>query len=161
MNENAAAPEQGHSDRSTWLVGGVLGIVLVVVAVAAIVIVGAREDKEYAAGSPEAAFQAYVRAWDAGDTDAAWAMLTDEAQVRGSRSDFRAANSWRENQAQRIWIDQRQGTDERAVLHLTIESIHDEGLFGSGRDQDESRVTMVREDGDWKIATPLVGYYPW
>jgi hypothetical protein len=133
MNDNAATTEPRGGGRSAWLAGGIVAIVLVVVAVAAILILDTREDTEYLPGSPEAAFQAYALAWDVGDTDVAWAALTTEAQDRVSRYDFREANSWREEEAQRIWIDSRSGSDDRVVLHLTIETIYDDGLFGSGR----------------------------
>jgi|GEM_PF-2047608 len=161
MNDSAVATEPQGGGRSAWLVGGIVALVLVLVAVAAIFLVNDQQDAEYAVGSPEAAFQDYARAWDSGDTDAAWAALTIRAQERVSEHEFRDANAWQAREAQRIWIDDRSGTDERVVLHLSIEHIYDGGLFGSDGDTEDARVTLVLEDGVWKIDTPLVGYYRW
>lgn len=161
MNENAEAPEPTGGGRSTWLAGGIVAIVLVIVAAATLVLAAGREDASYPPDSPEAAFQGYARAWDAGDTEGAWDMLTTTAQGRVSKFEFRDANSWRGEEQQRLWIHDRSGTDERVVLHVTIETTGGGLLFGSGDWEETARVTMVREDGDWKIDTPLVGYYRW
>jgi len=161
MDTNTTATEPRGGSRSIWLAGAIVAIVLALVAAAALIVSGDREDAVYPPDSPEAAFQGYAQAWDEGDTDTAWSVLTSSAQGRVSRRDFREANTWRDEEGYRIWIDDRSGTDERAVLHLTIETIYDAGLIGSGRYEESSRVTMVREDGEWKIDTPLVGYHRW
>ena len=161
MNDNAVVTEPQGGGRSIWLVGAIVAIVLVVVAAAAIFVVNDQQDAEYAAGSPEAAFQAYARAWGSGDTDTAWAALTTRAQERLSEHEFRHVNVWQGDEARRVWIDERTGTDERAVLHLSIETIYDGGLFGSDRYTEDARVTLVLEEGEWKIDTPLVGYEQW
>ena len=35
------------------------------------------------------------------------------------------------------------------------------GLLRPERYREDMRIRMVREDGTWKIDTPLVGYHPW
>lgn len=161
MNDNAEATEPQGSGRSIWLIGGIVAIVLVVVALVTFVLVNERGDTEYPSGSPEAAFQDYARAWESGDTDAAWAALTVGAQGRLSQYEFREANHWRGDEAQRIWIDERIDTDGRAVLHLSVETIYSGGLLGSDRYREDTRVTLVFDDDEWKIDTPLVGYNRW
>jgi hypothetical protein len=161
MNGNAASTEPAGGGRTTWLVGAIVAIVLVVVAAAAILIVDERGDAGYPPDSPEAAFQAYAHAWDEGDTESAWDMFTPAAQGRVSHFEFRDANRWREDEVQRIWIDDRSGTDERVTLRLTVETVYRGGLFGSDRWQDTSVVTLVDTDDGWKIDTPLVGYQRW
>jgi hypothetical protein len=161
MDSNLQAQVAQGVGRRTWLAGSFAIVALVVLAIVALVLAAGREAAVYPTGSPEAAFQQYAAAWDAGDLDTAWGSLTLRAQGRLSEWEFRDANTWRDDEKHRVWIDERSGADDRVVLHLTIETIYDGGLFGSGRYEDASSVTMVREDGDWKIDTPLVGYSRW
>lgn len=161
MNGDRADPEPRSSGRSIWIIGLIGALVLVLVAAGTVLFINDDEVAAYPPDSPEAAYQAYAQAWDAGDVEAAWGALTPRAQALVPRYEFRDANRWRGEEAMRVWIDQRTGTDDRVVLHLSIESVYDGGLFGSDRYTDGSRVTLVREDGDWKIDSPLVGYHAW
>jgi len=162
MNESeAAATKDSGSDRRIWLIGIFIAALLIIVAAGAVFIGGTEQEAVYADGSPEAAFQEYVVAWDVGDPAAAYAALSAGARRRVSRYDFDEANQWRNEQASRIWIDERTGTDERPQLRLSIETVYQGGFFGSGRNREDSRVTLVQEDGVWKIDTPLVGYQRW
>jgi hypothetical protein len=120
-----------------------------------------RGDATYPADSPEAAFSAYAQAWGEGDTETAYAVLSERAQTTVSEWRFRDANRWSGEDISRIWIHDRTGTDDRAVLALTVETSYSEGIFGSDRYREDSRVVLVREHDNWKIDTPLVGYFAW
>jgi hypothetical protein len=146
------------TDRSGWLIGGLVGLAIAVAIITAIVVAVSRQDEVYPAGSPEAAFQAYLRAWDEGDTEAALAAFSERARKRVSTWEFRQAQGWADEEAARIWIDDVTERDGRVTLRLAIETVYG-GLFGSERYTEHTRVTLVREDGGWKIDTPLVGYY--
>ncbi|MFV2063822.1 MAG: hypothetical protein ACC726_09975, partial [Chloroflexota bacterium] len=119
-----------------------------------------RRDASFPPDSPEAAFQGYLHAWDAGDPDGAYAVLSDRARSRVPEREFRQVHRGSGDESVRVWIDDVSGTDERVTLAVTFESTYP-GLLRSERYRDETRIRMVREDGAWKIDTPLVGYHPW
>lgn len=160
MDDEQTFSKPPGAGRLTWLVGGAIAIVLVLIAAATVMLTDDREDASYPSGSPEAALQGYFRAWQAGDVDTAYAALSTHARARVPRDEFRHAQTWQGDARVRVWIDERTGTTERAVMDLTLEERWD-GLLRPTRDTTRSRVSMVREDGTWKIDTPLVGYYPW
>jgi hypothetical protein len=159
MDENALQAGRGGHDARQWLVGAVVAIALAAVATAAILLVDDEPNAGYPAGSAEAAFAAWARAWESGDVETAWAALTTRAREHTSPDAFRAANRRQSEFARRIWIDEVTADGERAVLYLSIETLADEGLFGSGRERKESRVTMSYEDDVWKVDTPTVAYH--
>ena len=160
MDESTAATDPQGGGRTIWLGGAIVAMVIVVIAAVLFVAAGDREDAAYAPGSPEAAYQAYLRAWEAGDVDTAWASLTSQAQDRVDEYEFRAAARWRDEERVRIWIDDVDTTAERATLHVTIETTYD-GLLGPDHDRHDAWVRLVREDGEWRIASPLIGYDQW
>lgn len=148
------------ADRRPWLVGAILLAALVAVASVAIVLTNEREDGGYEPGSPEAVVQAYAVAWAAGDSDAAWQMLTPRAQSRVEQFEFRNAIRWDEEVPSRVWVDERRDFDDHVVLSLSVERTWD-GLLGTDRDVSPLRISLVRIDGQWHIDTPIVGFYPW
>lgn len=159
MNETATTtPSQGAS-RSTWLAGGVVAVALIVLALAIVVVNERRPEATYPSDSPEAAFQAYVREWESGDTDAAWAMLSSSAQERTSLERFRSASLRRSGEPWRAWIDETTIDADQAVLRLSIEALTGDGFLGPDRERRTSRMTLVREGGRWAIDTPTVVYY--
>lgn len=133
---------------------------LVALAILAGLLVASRQDASYAPSSPEAAFQGYLRAWDSGDPDGAYAALSDRARSRVPEREFRDVHRWSEEESARIWIDDVSGAGDQVTLAVTVESSHP-GFLRSERYRDEMRIRMVREDGAWMIDTPLVGYHPW
>ena len=152
--------QRTRSGRSWWVAGIVLAVVIVVTAAAAVLVGSEQEPVGYPPGSPEAALQAYFEAWQAGDFEVAYSAMSEQAQRHIPRRDLREAATWADEEQVRVWVDRRTDHDDRAVLHLTIETSWD-GLFGPDRDRHQQRVTMVREDGTWKIDTPMFGYHPW
>lgn len=140
------------------MVGAIVALVLGGAAVAAVSIDGGREWVSYPPGSPEAALQRYASAWEAGDTATAWDAFTPGSRNRLSRREFQEANDWRGSERHRVWVDERSGTGERVTLHLSVETIYGNGLVGLARYTLRTRVTFVRQDDQWKIDTPLVGY---
>jgi hypothetical protein len=147
-------------DRRSWVFAAAVAGALVLVAVVTVFYAMGRQDASYASESPEAAFQRYAQAWDAGDAETAYASLSARAKTRVPQRDFREAITWSGDEATRVWIDERTGTDDLAVLVLTVET-SDGGWLGVDRYRDHPRVTLIREDGSWKIDTPLVGYHTW
>ena len=160
MERTAEANDHRGVGRRTWLVGGMAVIALICLAVAAVVLTTTRQDATYAAGSPEAAVQTYALAWEAGDADAAWGMLTPQAQRRVQRSEFHGAISWEEDTPSRVWVDKRRDLDDRVVLTLGVERTWD-GLFGPSRHTESLRLTLIQLDDEWRIDTPVVGFHRW
>jgi hypothetical protein len=159
MDENEGRPGRGGSGARHWLVGAIVTVVLVALASAAILLVDGEPEAQYPPGSAEAAFGDWARAWESGDVETAWAALTTRAREHTSPDAFRAANRRRSEFARRIWIDEVTADGERAVLYLSIETLADEGLLGSGREHKDSRVTVSYEDDVWKVDTPTVAYF--
>lgn len=160
MEQSAASATPETRDHRPWLVAAVAAGLLLAVAVTAIVLTGTRKDLAYEPGSPESAVQAYAQAWEAGDVDTAWDLLTPQAQARVQEFEFRSAMSWDEDVPTRIWVEERRDLEDRVELSLAVERSWD-GLFGSDREVRPMRVTLIRVDGAWRIDTPLVGFYRW
>ncbi|MGD8485087.1 MAG: hypothetical protein PVG27_11610 [Chloroflexota bacterium] len=160
MEQPAGAATSEGSDRRTWLVGAIVVAALVALAATAVLLVGNREDVTYEPGSPEAVVQAYARAWEAGDADAAYQLLTPRAQERVDRHEYRYAASWEEDLPSRIWVQERVDHDDRVVITLAVEMTWD-GLLGPDRETHDLRLTLIPLDDGWRIDTPVVGFYPW
>ena len=160
MEQTAGATQRQGSDRRTWLLGAIAVIVLIAIAAATVMLASTREDATYEPGSPEAAVQAYAAAWQAGDADAAWDLLTPGAQARVQEFEFRRAASWEEDMPTRLWVDERHDYEGRVVLDLSLERTWD-GLLGPDRDIQSLRLTLIQIDDAWRIDTPVVGFYPW
>lgn len=160
MQQTAGATTQSGSDRRTWLIGAVAVAAVILIAVAAVVLTGMRQDAVYEPGSPEAAVQDYVEAWAAGDASTAWEMLTPQAQARVDEFEFHHARAWEEDLPTRVWIDERQDLPDWVALTLSVEWTWD-GLFGPDRHLETVRLKLIEQDGAWRIDTPLLGFHRW
>jgi hypothetical protein len=139
----------------------VLGaLAIAVLATAALLLTMRQDEVRYPPDSAEAAFQHYIAAWDEGDTGTAYAALSSRARSLVPFRDFVEAQAWSAGTPTRVWVDERRDVGERVILDLTIEQSWD-GPLGPSRDRYQPTVTMLREDGAWKVDTPLVGYHPW
>ena len=159
MDQSEEATTNLGSDRRTWLIGAIVAATLVVVAVTAVALTGSQQDATYVEGSPEAAMQAYAEALENGDIDAAYQILTPEAQARVPIYEFRSVMSWGDDLPSRVWVDDRTEFDDRVVVKLTVETTYD-GFLGPDRDTHTLRVSLIEMDGAWRIDTPLMGFYP-
>jgi hypothetical protein len=160
MEEHIGSTTTLTADRRWWLVGAIVLAALVIVAGVAVLLMSEREDSSYEPGSPEAAVQAYAVAWAAGDSDAAWQMLTSRAQSRVQQFEFRNAIRWDEEVPSRVWVDERRDFDDHVVLSLSVERTWD-GLLGPDRDISPLRISLVKVDGEWHIDSPIVGFRLW
>jgi hypothetical protein len=147
-------------------VGVIAASVLAIVGVAVVIVLvaGRREPKAFEPGTPEAALQAYLVAWDAGDLEAAYASLSSAAQRQITFEDYeRAARQWRSQQAtgvdRLVLFDRSAGNAERMTVYLIVEETYGD-QFGGGPYRSERQVDLVREDGAWRTAEPLVWLDP-
>jgi hypothetical protein len=118
-----------------------------------------REPTTYAPGSPEAAFQTFYQAFEAGDPDAAHALFSAEVKQQLTRSEYRrleAEMGWQRDQDRRVVLLSADVKGDRASLHLRIDDFYQGGL-GASRNAHERTIRLVREGGVWLIDEPIIG----
>jgi hypothetical protein len=145
----------------------VLGVVaLLVITVAVVLLAGQRPPREYPAGSPEAAFQAYLVAWEAANYEAAYAAFTTAVRAATPLADYRRqAADFRTNglppgTSRRVFIDRTTITGDETTLDVTIEETTVNGLSADRYRYSRSFV-MVREDGAWRFDRIFMGIERW
>lgn len=157
-----ARPAGTGSGRLLLAIG--VGVVALVGVAIALVLLLPRAEPTYPAGSPEAAFVAYLRASDADDLESAYAALSP--QIRASWpyaayvSEHDMAGPYADTR--RVYIDRAEPTaDDRVTLHLTLEWSSGEGLTASRWYERDVRIRMVRVEGAWYVDQTLIGTQEW
>jgi hypothetical protein len=152
----AAHQATGPSRSLLWVT--IALIVLAVVAMVVVILGGRSGPATYPAGSPEAAFQAYLAAYEGADPAAAYAALSTRIREAWPYDDYvQARDSYRSwQQDQRVWIDRSERAGEQATLFLTIETRYGSGI-GANTSTDHREVRMTLEDGSWRVDQRLVG----
>ena len=135
-----------------------VAVTVAVLGAAALLLSSGPSESEYPGGSAQAAFQDYLRAWEAGDASGAWAFLSTAARERTSYERFDAANRRQPDDAYRVWIEDVRVDGDQAVLQVVVESLTGDGLLEPDRERVERRVTLAREVGTWKVDNPAVSY---
>jgi hypothetical protein len=113
----------------------------------------------YDPGSPEAAFQTFFRAFEAGDLDGAYALFSSSVKQQLTPAEFRRSDSehgWQRDEDRRVVLLRTDITGDRASLHLRIDQFSGGGL-GAARYSQERTIRLVRENGAWLIDEPIVG----
>lgn len=144
----------------TYIAAGILG--LVIVAAVIVLLAGARTPTVFPAGSPQAALQAYLAAWEQRDVEAAYGFFSTEVKANTSQEEYRRAVDGFGDVSpgdEAVFIDAAEGTGDRTTLHLTIEHYYGGGP-GSEVFRDTRTARMVREADGWKIDEPLIGVDP-
>jgi hypothetical protein len=139
------------------IAAGILGIVLLGVVV--VLLAEGREARAYEPGTPEAAMQAYLAAWDKDDPNAAYDFFSNSVKASVSRDDYIAqSGAFGDPGVNRAaFIDRVVGDESQVTVFLTVEDYYGDGLGESYTS--ERTVRMVHEDG-WKIDELLVGLEP-
>jgi type II secretory pathway component PulL len=134
-------------------------IVLSAVSVAVALIATSDEAERYEAGSPEFAVQGYIQAVRDRDVDEAYEMLSSSAKRDVSRSEMRdyVRYSYMQDADWRIRLTGSNVTGERATVELTVE-YRGGGPLDLNRYTRKETVPLVREDGEWKIDEPYIGW---
>jgi hypothetical protein len=146
-------------NRSLLYIGaGVLA--LVVLGAAVVLLAGGRQPASFEPGTPQAAMQGYLAAWQDDDYEAAYGFFSDEirtetsleqyeSQVRGFGEPYGGSDT-------AVYIDKAEIAGQQATLYLTVEQYSGGGIGGeSYRSQRELR--MVHQADGWKIDEPLIG----
>jgi hypothetical protein len=152
------------SDRSLLAIaGGIAGTV--VAAVLIVVVLGDRPPAPFPAGSPEAALQGYVGAWEDENLEAAYAYFSTGVKSTLTFEEYRQVAQDQGNfsgapQRRRVTIDRVELDGESAEVYLSIEYSSDGGPFFGGGYRDTRTIHLLKEAGDWKIDDPLLGLEP-
>ncbi|HUF06897.1 MAG TPA: hypothetical protein VMP86_05870 [Candidatus Binatia bacterium] len=154
--------QAGHDTRPLLFIGaGVLA--LVIISVAVVLLLGRGAATEFPADSPEGAFQRYLAAYEDGDYETAYGYFSEGVQGQMSLEDYRQGAQMHGGgmgfgrTSQRVLFQDTEGDDDRVRLNLVVEYFYGEGMQG-GSDRYPLQVSMIREDGEWRIDDPLVGF---
>jgi hypothetical protein len=153
------------SDRSLLAIAGGIAAT-VVVAVLLVVVLGDRPPPGFPPGTPEAALQGYVGAWEDEDLEAAYAYFSTGVKGTVPFEQYRQAVrdqgsfSGGAPQQRRVTIDKVELDGERAEVYLSIEYSFDGGLPFGGGYRDTRTIHLLKEASDWKIDDALVGLEP-
>ncbi len=157
----APPPARSRPPRSV-LVAGLAIVALIAIAVIVAVALP-DEPATYPAGSPEAAFQDYYQAWEAGDSETAYESLSSDVRRDITSDEYRrmdSEQSWQRDEDRRVVLLASEITGDRAVLDLRVDQFTQGGGLGGDRYSYDRSVRLVREDGVWLIDEPLVGVEP-
>jgi hypothetical protein len=148
--------------RTVILLGGAI---LAVAGVAVLVVaLSARQPVAYPAGSPEAALQGYLSAWEADDLDTAYASFSDRVRAQATLDEYRSMDRdyrWAREQDRRVVLTGTRLSGDRATLDLRIDWFSSGGLLGGRSNWSENRtVVLVREDDAWHVDEYLAGIEP-
>ena len=149
--------------RSVGVIAGSI-VGLVAVAVVIVLLADRQAPQTFAPGSPEATIQTYMKAWDKGDLEAAYAQFTTAARSQMSLERFEAASSrWRASRhgdtTELVLIERSEIDGSRATVFVIVETSYGGGLENNTY-RTEREVQLSLEDGAWRITDPLVWIEP-
>jgi hypothetical protein len=150
-------PPQARVPRAVLVVGG--AIVALIALALVVVLAVPKGPTSYDPGSPEAAFQAFYQAFEAGDVEGAYELLGSSVTDQMTLAEYRRLDSdqgWQRDQDRRVLLLGADLTGDRANLRLRVDEFSQGGL-GGNRYSSERTIRLVREGGAWLIDEPLVG----
>ena len=135
-----------------WLISGaaILGLLLAASVIVAIL----QEEEDFAPGSPEAAVQAYLRALNEEDFQAAYDLLSPELQSRCSIEDTlggRVSSRW-QIEEKRMTLESAQTVEETTFVTVRVTELSRGGLFGPSEYSFEVSFALRQLDGNWKFS---------
>lgn len=153
-------PETTRRPDSVRHVFVIVAAVIGLVVVAFLASLVSRSAAPYPAGSPAAAVQAFIAAYETDDEQAAYALLSSSVREDLSAEAYEEAwheTSWRREEDERVTLIGEAVDGTRAMIDLRVETFYGGGLFSSGRSYWDVTVRLVNEGGSWRIDQPLVG----
>lgn len=152
--------------RPARLIIAIAGLVLLLVVATVVVVLtlGSHAEGSFPAGSPQAVFQSYYRAFSNEDYEAAYGFFSQRVRQDVSRDDYvEAVRSYGgrglTETTSRLRVDRVEERGDRATLVLALDYFYDSGLTTS-QSSTERRIPMAREAGGWTIDQPLLGLDP-
>jgi len=156
---DASPAANPRSRRGPIAVIGVLALVVILLVV--FVLASNRGPAVYSAGSPEAAFQRYLAAWNAGDYPGAYAAFSTRIRTRVTLEDYRSTaprSNYNDTDQQRVVLLSSKTTDDAATLSLRVEHWSPGGGLSGGTSWSSlTTVAMLREGGAWYVDDYLAG----
>ena len=139
------------------VVGAIVGLIAL-----AVVLVIAVPDRPptYDPGSPEAAVQGFLQAYEEGDIDGAYALLSTRIKADLTLNEYRRVDSevsWQRDDDRRVVLVRSDVSGDQASVHLRIDQFSGGGL-GNTRYSEDRTIRLVREDGAWLIDEPILGF---
>jgi hypothetical protein len=144
-------------DRRIVLIG--VGLVVVIgAAFVAALLIGDRS-ATYPADSPEAAYVAFLDAWEADDVATAYAALSPRIRAARTYDEYAIYRGMYRDPDERraVYIEGVERDGERATLRSTIEHVYGTGLTASRWSETDVAVHMVQVDGTWYVDQLLAG----
>jgi hypothetical protein len=141
----------------TTIAAGILG--LVVIGAVVVLLAEDRKPATFPAGSPEAAMQAYLAAWEDGDSEKAYGFFSEAVRSQVTLADYQNAVSGFGDVSpgdEAVYIDAAQISGDRATVHLTVEHYFGDGP-GAETYRSTTTVRMVRQADAWKLDQQLIG----
>ena len=137
------------------------GLALTFVLLSVIVLASNRGPAVYPVGSPEAAFQRYLAAWNAGDFPGAYAAFSARIRTRVTLEDYRTMApryGYGGSDQQRVVLLSANTSDDAATLSLRVEHWSPGGGLSGGNSWSSSAtVAMIRQSGAWYVDDYLAG----
>ena len=145
------------------ITGSIVG--LVAVAVVIVLLADRRAPQEFAIGSPEATIQTYVKAWDRGELETAYAQFSNGARARLSLKQFEAASGdWRASRggsSYEVLIGRSIVEGSSATVFVIVETRYGAGGgLENNTYREERELRLVLEEGAWRLADALVWLDP-
>jgi len=141
-----------------FLMGIVLGAVaLIAVGIAAVLLAGRQQPSATVdPSSPVGVVQAYVEAVRAGDTERARGYLSQSARDQVDRPGFPKPVLPPSPPDRRVLIEAGEVGADRATVRVTISTFTARSEpFSTGTYHQEVEVRLVRDNGQWRISTPV------
>ncbi|MGZ8562478.1 MAG: hypothetical protein ACXWWU_02545 [Candidatus Limnocylindria bacterium] len=161
MTTHEPTTQPGRESRSLLYIGaGILA--LLVISVVIVLAIGRTATPDYPADSPEGTLQRYFAAFEEGDYEGAYEYFSARVKEQMSVDDFRRSIGMYQGGApggQRVLFQGTSGEGDRVRVELVIEYFYDDG-FGGGSSSQPRQISMVREDGEWRIDDALAGLEP-
>ena len=154
---DTSTPARARIPRAGLLV---VGAIVALIALALVLVLAVpKGPTSYEPGSPEAAFQKFFQAFEAGDLDGAHALFSSSIKTQLTLAEYsqvEAEHSWQRDEDRRVVLLRTDVTGDRASLQLRIDQFNGGGL-GAARNSYERTIRLVRENGAWLIDEPIVG----
>jgi hypothetical protein len=146
------------------VVAGIIALLILTVGV--VLVRGDRPAASFGPGTPEAAVQAYLVAWDAGDDRAAWAAFSARTQAGTAldayteQAQLLRVKGLTPDASRQVFIASATVSGDSATVPVTVETTSVGGM-SVNRYRQTITVPLVRENGAWRIDQLLMGTEPW
>ena len=154
-------PPAAEPGRDRFLIGIVAGtLLLIVVGVIVVFMLGRTRTAPPAdTSTPAGVVQAYIEAVRAGELERSRTYLTREARAEAEARDKNSTYRPTAQDNVRIVVEQVSVTETRAEVKVTTSRFYaNSDPFSAGSSHYDSTVTLVREDGAWRMTQPLSSY---